>query len=847
MTQGREGQIAQLRAELEIAQGRLKAEILAREQAEQTLVAVNAQRKGELDFRQRCIEIANVMLLGLDAAGHVTLINPRGLEILGCPRREDVLGKDWFAHFLPARQREPALRVFQQLLRGQLEGTEHYENPILCSEGQERIVAWHNGLLRDASGHITGILCSGQDVTATRRAENALRTREQQQAAVAMLGQRALASTDLQSLLDLATGTVAEVLGVEYCKVLELRPNGVDFLLRSGVGWRPGLVGCATVTGGRDSQAGYTLVSQAPVIVEDLGTETRFHGPKLLADHHVVSGLSCAITGPGGGPWGILGAHTREHRRFSRDDIHLLVAVANTLAAVIERIEATRVLREREADLRRAQALGHLGSWRIDVRGNQLTWSEETHRIFGVPKGAPMTYDTFLDVVHPDDRDYVNAMWQAALRGKAYDIEHRLLVGDQVKWVRERAELEFATDGSLLGAFGTAQDITERKQHEQARQEADRHKDEFLAMLAHELRNPLTPIVNAAQVLAMLDLEEPHVRWAQEIIARQATHLTRLVDDLLDVSRIARGKITLKMEPVELGTIARQSAEGVQGAAQAKDLRLELRLPQAPIHLRGDPVRLVQVLVNTLDNAAKYSPNGAVVELTAEVQGKEAVIQVRDQGRGIPPALLPRVFDLFQQGERPPDRPDSGLGIGLTLVRRLVELHGGAVTVESPGVGRGTTVTVRLPLDPTADGATAPASPPPPGPAATTRILVVDDDPSVAQSMALLFRTMGHEVRVVSRGEDAVPDVLAFRPQLVVLDLGLPGMNGWDTARALRQLPDGHDLRLVAVTGYGDEEARRRSRAAGFDMHLIKPVLADQLAALFSQETEPGRAPRVEA
>jgi PAS domain S-box-containing protein len=677
---------------------------------------------------------------------------------------------------------------------------------------------------------------------ATRRAERALRARERQQAAVAMLGQRALTCTDLQSLLDLATGTVADVLGVEYCKVLELRPGGTDFILRSGAGWRPGLVGHAIVTAGRDSQAGYTLLSNTPVIVKDLSTETRFRGPALLLDHHVASGLSCAIAGPGGRPWGILGAHTREHRHFSRDDINLLVAVANILAAVGERLEATRVLWEREADLRRAQALGRIGSWRIDVRRDRLSWSEETHRIFGVPEGAPMTYETFVSVVHPDDRDYVDRMWKAALRGQAYDIEHRLLIGGEVKWVREQAELEFAADGTLLGAFGTTQDITERKQHEQARQEADRRKDEFLAMLAHELRNPLTPIVNAAQVLAMLNLEEPHVRWAQEVIERQAAHLTRLVDDLLDVSRIARGKITLKTEPAELGTMVRQSAEGVRAALEAKGQRLELRLPEAPVHLRGDPVRLVQVLVNALDNAVKYAPNGAAVDLTVAVQGKEAVIQVRDQGCGIPPALLQRVFDLFQQGERRPDRPDSGLGIGLTLVRRLVELHGGSVAIDSPGIGKGTILTIRLPLGPVADVPVAPRSLRWTPPAAQTRVLVVEDNPSVAQSVALLFRGMGHEVRVVDRGEDAVAEVLDFRPQLVLLDLGLPGMNGWDTARALRQLPEGRDLRLVAVTGYGDEEARRRSRAAGFDMHLVKPVSLDQLAALCSLGADPGRS-----
>jgi PAS domain S-box-containing protein len=813
---------------------RLEREVAGDRRAEDTVALADAARERESDLSQRCLEIASVMLLAIDAQGRVVFVNPHGVDILGYARKEDIIGRDWFEHFLPQRLRQPVRRVFDQLMRCELPGAEDYENPVLRPDGDERVVTWHNSLLRGPTGHINGVLCSGQDVTETRRVEGALRARERQQAAVAALGQRALTSTDFQSLLDMATGSIAEVLSVAYCKVLELRPGGADFILRAGVGWRPSLVGAAIVGAHRESQAGYTLESREPVIVEDLRTETRFRGPALLSEHDVVSGLSCAIPGSSGRPWGVLGAHTQERRKFSRDDINFLLAVANILAAVIERSEATRVLRERDADLRRAQALGHIGSWRMNVRSNELTWSAENHRIFGVPQGVPMTYETFLAIVHPDDRDTVDRMWEAALRGQPYDVEHRLLVGGQVKWVRERAEIEFAENGALLGGFGTTQDITEHKRSEAALKEADRQKDEFLAMLAHELRNPLTPILNAAQVLAMLKLSDPNVRWAAEVIERQVTHLTRLVDDLLDVSRIARGKIKLQQEPIELTAIARQSVEGVRAALDAKGQRLELRLPQRPLWLRGDPVRLVQVLVNALHNAAKYSPNGADVELTVGVAGQEAEIQVRDNGSGIPRKLLPRVFDLFQQGECNLDRRESGLGIGLTVVRRVVELHGGRVTVESPGIAQGTTLTIYLPLDPMAAAPVDKISASP-STVPSMRVLVVDDERVIAKSMALVLRGLGHDVCVANCGEDAVAQARSFRPQLVLLDIGLPGMDGWETARALRQLPEGPGMRLVAVTGYGDEPSRRRSRAAGFDAHLVKPVVMAQLTALFAE------------
>ncbi|MDD5388515.1 MAG: PAS domain S-box protein [Gallionellaceae bacterium] len=506
------------------------------------------------------------------------------------------------------------------------------------------------------------------------------------------------------------------------------------------------------------------------------------------------------------------------------------------LRETTERRKIELALRDSQADLNRAQAVGQIGSWRLDLERNELRWSDENHRIFGIPKGTPLTYESFLTIVHPEDRDYVDRMWRAALRGAPYDIEHRLVVNGEVKWVREKAELEFDATGSLLSGFGTTQDITELKSAERALTEADKRKDEFLAMLGHELRNPLTPIRNAAHVLGRLETREPQIRWARETIERQVTHLTRLVDDLLDVSRIARGKVALHQETLSFADIVDQALNMARPLIEAKGHRLELRLPERPVWLRGDPVRLAQVLLNLLDNAAKYTPEGGLIELEASVEGAMIDIKVRDNGIGIPGDLLPHIFDLFLQGERTLDRAQGGLGIGLTLVKRLLEMHGGQIETASAGPGLGSEFTIRLPaLVDTAKAAgteMAKASPATVG----CRVLVVDDNPVVLDSMSVLLALEGQTVRTATDGAAALELARVFHPQLVLLDIGLHGMDGYEVARRLRdqQAPD-EALYLVAVTGYGHEEARMRSREAGFDLHLVKPVQPEAICALVAE------------
>jgi len=388
--------------------------------------------------------------------------------------------------------------------------------------------------------------------------------------------------------------------------------------------------------------------------------------------------------------------------------------------------------------------------------------------------------------------------------------------------------------GEPVGIATVSRDISARKEAKKALHEAAQRKDIFLAMLAHELRNPLTPISNAAHILDMLKLEDPRLSWAKEIIKRQVSHLTHLVDDLLDVSRIARGKITLKKERLDLVEVIKSVLETARDLILAKQQHLEVHLPEQPILLEADTVRLSQVLLNLLDNASKYSLEGGRIEVDVQPLGAEVEIQVRDNGTGIPAELLPSIFDLFQQGTRNLDRSQGGLGIGLTLVKQLVEMHGGRVTASSPGAGQGSTFSIRLPT--IADATTFPASEAPtPSPNAALRVLVVDDDSDVRESTAILLELNGYEVRMTDSGEHVITLIEAFHPDVVLLDIGMPGENGYQVAQRIRQLRNGDDLLLIALSGYGGAGELARSQEAGFDHHLVKPLNFATLCDLLSK------------
>ncbi len=363
--------------------------------------------------------------------------------------------------------------------------------------------------------------------------------------------------------------------------------------------------------------------------------------------------------------------------------------------------------------------------------------------------------------------------------------------------------------------------------------EASRRKDEFLAMLAHELRNPLAPIRNALQIMKMPSATPAVVEQAREMTERQVHTMVRLVDDLLDVSRIMRGKIELRKEAIDLATVVARAVETAQPILDSQGQQLLVSLPAEPVRLEADLTRLTQVVGNLLHNAAKYSQHSGRVWLSAERQGNEVLLRVKDEGVGIRPDLLSHVFDLFVQGDRSLERSQGGLGIGLTVVRKLVQMHGGSVTVHSKGVGQGSEFTIRLPV--LKEGPRAEESSRPSQPARSRhsrRVLVVDDNVDAAESVAMLVKMCGHEVRVAHTGPDALQAAEVFEPEIIVLDIGLPGMNGHEVACRLRQQPRFARTVLAALTGYGQEEDRRKSQEAGFNYHLTKPVDPDTLLRL---------------
>jgi PAS domain S-box-containing protein len=395
-------------------------------------------------------------------------------------------------------------------------------------------------------------------------------------------------------------------------------------------------------------------------------------------------------------------------------------------------------------------------------------------------------------------------------------------------------------DGTVVAVAGTTRDVTERQAAEQAMREqaerlteSDRAKDEFLATLSHELRNPLAPLRNSFELLRRLPGVDAKVAGVHSMMERQVNHLVRLVDDLLEMSRISRGTLSLRDERVPLETVVRNAVETSEPLVQAARHTLTMDLPGEPLWLQGDPVRLAQILANLLNNAARYTDDGGTIVVRARREGEQAVISVRDNGIGIAPDVMPRMFEMFSRGHRETGRHQGGLGIGLALSRRLAQMHNGSLDAVSDGPGRGSEFTVRLPL-----AAPAPTSEAVPDTTesrlAKTRVLVVDDNHDAGDSLGQVLDMLGAEVRVARDGAEGIEAFAAHRPSVVLLDIGMPGLNGYDVAREIRTRFPEHPATLVALTGWGQEDDRRRAREAGFDHHLVKPAEIDALQKLLS-------------
>ncbi|WP_437896805.1 PAS domain S-box protein [Sorangium sp. So ce124] len=428
-----------------------------------------------------------------------------------------------------------------------------------------------------------------------------------------------------------------------------------------------------------------------------------------------------------------------------------------------------------------------------------------------------------LDVM-PDLRAEMFPLYARAVEtGEPHDTEVELTAGGRRVWVRNMAVK--VGDGVAVSCH----DITARKQAEQALLEADRRKDEFLAMLAHELRNPLSAIQFSLSVSQMPSVPEPRRAWARSVMQRQLCQLGRMVDDLLDVSRITRGKITLQQAPLDLRDVVRQAVAAAAPLIDASKHELSLDVGARPLPVFGDTARLEQVIVNLLTNAAKYTPEGGRIWLSAGQEGAEIVVRVKDTGVGIPSEMLPRIFGLFEQAHPTLDRARGGLGLGLTLVKRLVEMHRGSVSAASEGEGRGSEFTVRLPA---VEAAAEPGEAVEPASSARPRrVLVVDDNRDHAFALALLLEQAGHAIGLAHDGASALEMARSFAPDVVLLDIGLPEMDGYEVARRMRRSPGATELKIIAFTGYGQQDDLRRSREAGCDAHLVKPIAPDVLLA----------------
>jgi len=506
---------------------------------------------------------------------------------------------------------------------------------------------------------------------------------------------------------------------------------------------------------------------------------------------------------------------------------------------ITERHRTAQALEDAHRSLSLALRAGRAGSLEWDIGANAMRWSEQLLDLFGFGSGQfGGTREDWLACIDPEDRERVLEAIDAAFKSGEIEVEYRIRRRDngELRWIQGRGQVLYDESGHPQRMLGINVDITERKRAEEALQIADRRKDEFLAMLAHELRNPLAAIRNVAHVLTgdTLDLAAAH--RLGELVNRQTSQLARLVDDLLDVARVTRGLIELKKEPLMLQSVVDRAIETLDPLLRLKRQTVGRDLGSETIRVNGDPARLRQVFENLISNAAKYSPDHSTIQISFESAGQFASVRIQDEGDGIDPQTLPHVFDLFMQADRSLDRSQGGLGVGLTIVKHLAELHGGSVEARSQGLGTGSEFIVRLPqlvrtesrvarsLD---DEATA---------GVARRVLIVEDNMDTAESLAMLLRAAGHEVQIAHEGPSALKLLEQFQADVGLLDIGLPGMDGYLVAQAIRERSSQGTMRLYALSGYGRQEDRSLALTSGFNDHLTKPIEPQRLLQLIAQE-----------
>jgi PAS domain S-box-containing protein len=522
-----------------------------------------------------------------------------------------------------------------------------------------------------------------------------------------------------------------------------------------------------------------------------------------------------------------------------RDDNGKLLGFSKITRDLSERKLHEEALRHSEERLRLlVESVVDYAIFMLDPEGMVVSWNAGAQRIKGYNREEILGrhVSRFYTAEDKDAGKPWEELATARRTGRVETEGWRIKKNGERFWARAVVSAVYDSEGRLRGFAKVTQDLTERR-HTEELQKTAQNVNEFIAMLAHELRNPLAPIRNAVQVMAQAPAGDGAHEAMRQTIDRQSAQLAHIVDDMLDISRITRGGLNIERAPVEIGEVVRRAAETARPLIETGKHRLEVELPAQQIVVYGDVHRLTQLLSNLLNNAARYTQEGGKITVRAGAEDRRAVLWVRDTGRGIAPDMIERIFDMFVQGRAPLQRVGGGLGIGLALARKIAELHGGSLEAHSEGENRGSEFILRLPL---LDAVQAPSQESARSgmhPTVPRRILVVDDNVDAAMALHLLLKSLGHETCVAYDGAQALRMAAEFRPDIVLLDIGMPGLDGYEVARQLRQLRQGGELRIVAITGWGQESDRQKSQEAGFDLHLVKPVDYSGLARILEERT----------